>query len=144
MKIITAVLLVLLSSQIAIAGEKAYGNIPNVEYVHNYDGDTVTFNISNYPAIVGDRIDIRIFGIDTPEMHGKCLQEKAMAIAARDFVGEKLRNAKSITLVNIKRDKYFRILAEIWIDNQSLARMIINNGFAVEYYGEIKSKDWCK
>ena len=42
-----------------------------VKYISNYDGDTVTVNIDNVPALFGSHIPVRVRGIDTPEMKTK-------------------------------------------------------------------------
>ena len=46
-----------------------------VEYVRNYDGDTITVNIPNTPPIIGIKMPIRISGIDTPEIKGKTIEQ---------------------------------------------------------------------
>lgn len=45
-----------------------------------YDGDTFRANIKGYPRIVGYKMSIRIFGIDTPEMRAKCSKEKELKL----------------------------------------------------------------
>ena len=107
-----------------------------------YDGDTFRANLQGYPKIVGYRMSIRVLGIDTPEMKGKCKREKELARAAKRFTVSFLRGAKSIELRNVKRGKYFRILADVYGDNTSLADELIKSGFAVKYNGGTKI-DWC-
>jgi len=68
------------------------------------------------PAVFGDDINIRVAGVDTPEIRGKCPAEKALAIEARDRVRELLTNAKTIDLLNVERGKYFRLVASVRID----------------------------
>ena len=46
-----------------------------------YDGDTFTAYLPGYDK--AERVRVR--GIDTPEIRGKCPSEKAAAIKARDF-----------------------------------------------------------
>ena len=47
------------------------------------DGDTFRANIKGFHSLIGGRIGIRVAGVDTPEMHGKCKQEKALARQAK-------------------------------------------------------------
>ena len=107
-----------------------------------YDGDTFRANIKGYPAIVGEHMSIRINCIDTPELRGKCDKEKQLARKAKQFTVEHLRSAKSITLKNIKRGKYFRLIADVYIDGVSLGEQLIKQGHAVKYIGKTK-KQWC-
>ena len=43
--------------------------------------------------------------------------------------------AKAIELRNVLRDKYFRILADVIIDGQSAAEMMLKAGYAKAYEG---------
>jgi len=108
-----------------------------------YDGDTFRVNIDNYPAIIGVNMPVRVLGIDTPEIRGKCQSEKDKAKEARLFTVNQLTQAKRIELVNIQRGKYFRLLAVVLVDGVSLADNLIERGLAVEYDGGRK-KDWCE
>lgn len=109
-----------------------------------YDGDTFRANIKDYPQIIGDRIPIRINGIDTPELRGKCQREKDLARKAKQYTVTALRNAKDIKLRNMQRGKYFRIISDVYVDGVSLGDQLLNNGLAVEYHGGKKKKDWCE
>jgi len=120
-----------------------YGSFPNVEYVRNYDGDTVTVNIDGVHDIIGKEIPIRLKGIDTPEINGNCPEEISLAQTAKEFVTNHLNNATVINLNNIDRDKYFRILADMEYDGVNLASVLLNNGYAVEYSGGTKI-NWCE
>ena len=107
-----------------------------------YDGDTFRVDIDALPEIVGKNIAIRILGIDTPEIQGKCEQEKLLAIKARDLARDYLNNAKSIHLKNLSRGKYFRLLADVFVDDFNLADALLEKGLAVKYSGKEKSS-WC-
>jgi micrococcal nuclease len=87
-------------------------------------------------------MSIRINGIDTPELRGKCAKDKQLARKAKQFTVEHLRAAKSITLKNIKRGKYFRLIADVYIDGISLGDLLIRHEHAVKYIGKTK-KQWC-
>jgi len=108
-----------------------------------YDGDTFRADIKGLPDIIGKNIAIRILGIDTPEIKGKCEEEKIVAIKARDFARKALFNAEKITLKNLKRDKYFRLLADVYFDDTDLGNALLANNLAVKYSGKKKSS-WCK
>ena len=123
---------------------KNYGSVTVSEVTSIYDGDTFRANIKEYPDVIGYRIGIRVNGIDTPEMRGKCLEEKALAKSAKQFTVKKLREAKKIELRNMKRGKYFRIVADVYVDGNNLGAMLIENKLAVVYDGGRKAKDWCQ
>lgn len=135
---------VLLSVNAESLKNKNFGDAIVSEVTSIYDGDTFTVNISEWPEIVGHRISIRVNGIDTPELKGKCQMEKKKARLAKQFTVGKLRNAKTIVLRNIKRGKYFRLVADVLIDGDDLAKMLLNIGYAVKYAGGTKVKDWCR
>ena len=109
-----------------------------------YDGDTFRANIKGYPNIIGKSISIRINGIDTPEIKCKCKKEKQLSQKAKQFTINILRSAKIIVLKNLKRGKYFRIIADVYADDKNLAQELIKNNLAVIYNGDTKIKDWCK
>ena len=59
-------------------------DFPNVTYHRCYDGDTCVVSLPDVHPLFGEKISVRIAGIDTPEIRGKCDQEKALAKEARD------------------------------------------------------------
>ena len=122
---------------------KHYGNAFVDTITSIYDGDTFRCTIKDYPPIIGEQISIRVYGIDTPELRDKCPQVKEKAQAAKQFAVTLLRNAKKVELRNMQRGKYFRILAEVYVDGKSLATELIKAGHAVEYDGGTKF-DWGK
>lgn len=152
------IILILLSSSIAFAGKKTYGNINVTKVVSVYDGDTIRVNLEFYPAIIGENMGIRIAGIDTPEMHYSTKKIKrmprekrahalkrirrleALAVKAKRFAAERLKNGLKIELRNMRRGKYFRIVAEVWIDGKNLGRELINAGLAKRYDGGRKTR----
>ena len=121
---------------------KDYGNIVVTEVTSIYDADTFRANIKDYPPIVGERISIRVNGIDAPEIRGKCESEKIAAQKAKQFTVEALRSAKAVELRNIERGKYFRILADVYTDGKNLAEDLIKSGHARAYDGG-KRLGWC-
>ena len=104
---------------------KSFGDYEGAIYVRNYDGDTVTFNLPGLHPIVGEKISIRVNGIDTPEIRGKCEKEKYDAKQAKEMVTDILKDAEQIILRNMERGKYFRIAADVIVDGENLADMLI-------------------
>jgi len=112
-KILTAFLLLLACT--AQAKDKTYGSVIVSEVTSIYDADTFRVTIKDWPEIAGERIPIRIKGVDAPEIRGKGRNEKVAARKAKQFTVEALRSAKVIELRNMERGKYFRILADVFI-----------------------------
>ena len=100
-------------------------------------------NINTWPDIIGQGISIRVLGIDAPEIRGKCKAEKQAALRAKKFTVSVLHNARRIELRNIKRGKYFRILADVWVDGKRLSQALIKAGHARVYKGG-KRLGWCE
>lgn len=123
---------------------KDYGNVLVDKVVSVYDGDTIKVNIKDYPPILGEKISIRINGIDTPEIKGKCEKEKLLAKKARDVVKSTLKNSKIIELKNIQRGKYFRIVADVYADNIQISEILVQKKLAVRYDGGTKTRNWCE
>ena len=119
-----------------------YGTVIVSKVISVYDGDTFRVDIDLLPPIVGKNIPIRLNGVDTPEIRGKCKYEKDLAIKARDFVRNKLANAKEIKLNNLQRGKYFRVVANVMVDGVSLEQELLDNELAYKYTGGKKSS-WC-
>ena len=119
-----------------------YGAVTVSRVISVYDGDTFRVDIDSLPPIVGKNIPIRLNGVDTPEIQGKCQYEKDLALKARDFVRNKLVNAKEIKLAKLQRGKYFRVVADVMIDGVSLEQELLDNELAYKYTGGKKSS-WC-
>lgn len=116
-----------------------------VQYVKNYDGDTITFNINGLHPIVGRNISIRVHGIDAPEIKGKAPCEKQRAMEAKELVENLLKNSKKVDLENIQRGKYFRLVADVYVDGISVGRKLLESGLAYPYDGgkKLKKISWC-
>lgn len=121
-----------------------YGDAVVTKVTSIYDGDTFRANLDGFPDLIGHRIGIRVAGVDTPEIKGKCKKEKLLARKAKQFAVIMLRSGNQIKLKNLKRGKYFRIVADVYIDGVSLADELIRVGLGVVYNGGKKNKDWCK
>ena len=139
------VLVIGLLAQNAFAGinDKNFGSVIVDEVTSIYDGDTFRVNISSWPDVIGQRIPIRVNGVDTPEIRGECKQEKVLARKAKKITVDFLRSGQKVELRNMKRGKkYFRLSADVYVDGKSLAEKLISVGLAYEYYGG-KKKAWC-
>jgi endonuclease YncB( thermonuclease family) len=127
---------------LSVQAAPEYGTVTVSKVISVYDGDTFRVDIDSLPPIVGKNIPIRLNGVDTPEIRGKCQYEKDLALEARDFVRNKLANAKEIKLTKLQRGKYFRVVADVYVDGISLEQELLDNELAYKYTGGKKSS-WC-
>lgn len=115
-------------------------DLANVAWIDCYDGDTCSFDIF-LPAIFSP-IGVRLTGIDAPELVGKCVKEKQLALAARTFLKAQLEGA-IVVLHDVFRDKYFRLEARVTANGVNINQLLIDKGYAVPYSGVGVHHDWC-
>ena len=109
------------------------------------DGDTVAFQALWLPDPLKKELSIRVFGVDTPEkgFRAKCPEEDARGQAASAFTKKMVEQSTTRQVVLMDWDKYGgRVLGDVLLNGQSLRYMLIQQGFAREYYGEAK-QSWC-
>lgn len=121
--------------------EEVYGDVLVSRLVSVYDGDTIMVDLECYPSIIGRRISVRVFGIDTPEIKSKNPTEREKALEARDVALTILSEAHQIILKNIRRGKYFRLVADVYADGLNLADILLQRRLAQTYTGGTK-KPW--
>jgi micrococcal nuclease len=107
------------------------------------DGDTFRVDIDDIHPLIGKNIRIRIRGVDSPEMKGRCRAEKKAAKKARRFLVKQLKTYRKIVLKNSQRGEYFRILADVIVDGENLKEKILNSGNGVPYQA-FKRPNWCR
>ena len=135
-------LFLLIHTSMAAATPENYGDITVDKVTQIYDGDSFKVNIHAWPKIIGQEVIIRIKGIDAPEMKGNCEKENLMAKLARQHTVNMIDKAFRVELKNIQRDRYFRILADVYVDRVNLGDSLVANKYAVRYAGGAKH-NWC-
>ena len=109
-----------------------------------YDGDTFYINMPGLPPELS-RLGVRVRGIDTPEIRGKCDAEKHNANGAKLFTTRMIRlSGNRVILQGLKWDKYGgRIDADVYLMNgEKLADLMIMQGYARPYQGGRRA-GWC-
>ena len=110
------------------------------------DGDTIDADIDlGFDISLTKRI--RLAGIDTPESRTKDLAEKELGIDAKNWLKHRLEEAKDIiirTQLPDSTEKYGRIIGHLYINGEevSLNNQMITDGYALEYDGGTKDKNW--
>jgi endonuclease YncB( thermonuclease family) len=109
------------------------------------DGDTVAFQAPFLPAPLKQELSIRVFGVDTPEkgFRAGCASEDVRGQSATAFTKFQVNSATKRQIILMDWDKYGgRVLGDVILDGKSLRMMLIQQGYAREYYGEAKTS-WC-
>lgn len=133
--LVVMAVIITLSTSPSMAAKKTYGDTVVSEIVSVYDGDTFKINMQCWPTIIGKNISIRIYGIDTPEIRGSEGVVKKLALDAKRVASFYLLAADTVELRNMRRGKYFRIIAEVYVDGENLGELLIKEGLAKPYYG---------
>jgi len=89
------------------------------------DGDTIRINNEK----------IRFSGIDAPELNQNCIKNEekiSCGILAKEALIKKIGN-KIPKCINEGKDRYKRILAECFVNGESLSKFLVRNGYAFAY-----------
>lgn len=126
---------------LAASAAEGLQNEYQAKVIRNYDGDNITVEVSVWLDQVLTT-SVRIDGINTPEIRGKCQVEKELAIKARNRTRE--LTAAGVTLNQVRWGKYAkRVVALVTLrDGRNLADVLIDEGHARPYSGG-KRKSWC-
>lgn len=130
---------------LVFAEKQPQGVTYDAQIVRVLDGDTVVITAPFLPAPLKPELAIRIYGVDTPEkgFRAKCASEDQRGQAASAFTKSVVAASGKRQIVLYDWDKFGgRVLGDVLLDGQSLRSLLINNGFAREYYGEAK-QSWC-
>ena len=114
------------------------------------DGDTIDVTIDlGFDLYKKERV--RIAGVDTPEKRTRDLEEKALGLDATEWMKKNLEGAidgdDELTIrTELKGGvgKYGRLLGWLYVGDEeiSLNELMITEGYAWEYYGGTKKKDF--
>ena len=114
------------------------------------DGDTIDVTIDlGFDLYKKERV--RVAGVDTPEKRTRDLEEKALGIDATNWLKKKLEDTiAGEDELSIRTElvggmgKYGRLLGWLYIgeDVISLNELMIDEGYAWEYDGGTKQKDF--
>lgn len=75
--------------------------------------------------------DIRLASIDSPELgHGRYKPGQAYAQVSRKALVDLLRNGRRIEALCYERDKYQRMVCDLYADNQSVNGALVASGMA--------------
>ena len=109
------------------------------------DGDTVDIDIDLGFGMWMHKERVRIMGIDTPESRTRDKVEKAFGLASKARLKEMLPIGSIQHLKTEidrsgedKRGKFGRILGDFIIDDKRVTEVLVEEGYAVAYFGGSK------
>jgi len=130
------------SSVPVAARERLLGPV-QADVVKVRDGDTLVVQARIW---LGQVIStkVRLAGVDTPELRGRCHRERRMAEAAREFVTRKI-NDRQVALRDVRYGRYAgRVVARvITARGEDLGEALIAAGLGRRYRGRRRGS-WCE
>jgi len=115
----------------------------NATVVRIVDGDTIRLDIDLGFDIVLRNQSVRLYKVDTPECRTRDLKEKAAGLLAKEVVQNLIAIGERV-FIRTKLDtkgKFGRLLGTIvTTDNININEHLIDNNYAVEYYGQSKTE----
>ena len=105
-----------------------------------YDGDTITVAAKLEGTIY--KFSVRLAGIDAPELRTSNPVEKRMAQQVQQVLSNKLMG-KMVYLKNRQKEKYGRLLCDVYLKSQHINQWLVDNRYAVKYNGGTKHPPKC-
>lgn len=98
------------------------------------DGDTIVVDVDlGFSIHLRDQY-LRLARINTPELKGST---KTAGLKSKDALASKLANKKIyIKTRKVEKDKYGRILAEVYADDECVNDWLLQEGLAVPYLND--------
>ncbi|MFZ3032815.1 MAG: thermonuclease family protein [Parvibaculum sp.] len=134
-----------LASSLLVSPGRAAGRLEgpvDAEVLHVIDGDTLALRVHIW---IGQTVDmnVRIAGIDAPELHGECASERARVEEARGFL-QRLVEGQRLRLEDVRNDKYGgRVIAGVRdMKGEDIGEALLSRGLARSYEGR-KRGNWC-
>ena len=114
-----------------------------VKYI--IDGDTFVGDVVLKNKSVVKSVKIRLLNVDTPEIHGQCDSEIALANRAKQRLAELIPVDSTVEIKNVKNDKYSgRIDANVFDSRgRDVGNMLVREKLGRAYSGG-KRLSWCE
>ncbi len=139
-----AIILIIIPLVIFSDNKITYPNRYPAKVLDITDGDTFKTEIYSWPQH-SIKAQIRLRGIDTPEIRAKCEIEKTLALRAKARLSELLPKGSSIFLSNVELGTYAgRIIADVATHNfPDIGEILLNENLARRYYVKEGKQSWC-
>lgn len=109
------------------------------------DGDTLLVDAEPWPQ-QSIRVYVRLRGVDAPELHARCADERRAAGEARAALDALVASDATVELYAVSGDKYFgRVLADARLgDGGDLASILLQRKLVRPYHGGRRSSAFCR
>lgn len=132
----------LLASSASAEAVKRFKGPVEATVLEVIDGDTFLAEAHVWPGH-SVRVNIRVRGIDAPEMKSRCESERLAALQARAVLAE-LLGIGAVSISNIGGAKYYgRVLADVATQDGSAVSEIMLARDIVRPYQGGKRRSWC-
>ncbi len=120
---------------------KTYGGASVKKVTAVDEGFVFRCDIKEWPDIIGQDVPVRINGVAPPLIVAKeGGPSKFFELQTKKFLQRAFAGARAIRLENIKRGRTFTIVADVVVDSNSLADLMIEEGLARRYTAEEKQR----
>jgi CubicO group peptidase (beta-lactamase class C family)/endonuclease YncB( thermonuclease family) len=102
-----------------------------IEVTH---GDKLIVDIAEPHEFAGSNIKVSLKDIDAPDATRSCPKQMELGLKAKDYVAQKLEDASSIKLTNLRKTNT-KIIAQVIVDGLDLGEELVSKGYASEEYG---------
>jgi micrococcal nuclease len=113
---------------------RTYGGVNKLTVDGVHDGDTLIVTIPSWPRVIGQHVEVRLYGVDAPELEDPRPEVAEVASRAKERVVQ-LVSAGPVHLRNLRRDKYFRLLPDVLAGGVNVAAVLLAEGLARPYTG---------
>ncbi len=122
-----------------------YGDVLSATVVRVPETGILVVDIEGWPEFFGESMPVQVAGIQRP-LPGryKCEEAKALWKSGRKFLDKLTRKHPKVELRSLKREQsgnFFRLEADVYINEARLADKLVEAGFAA-YQGD--EAPWCK
>ncbi len=134
--------LLMAATCLSASAAKIFRGPVEAKVVRVLDGDTFLADAQVWPGQTV-RVNIRIRGIDAPEMKARCGAERVAAIRARDELAA-LLSGEAVAISNVAGAKYYgRVLADVSnADGVEIASVMVDRKLVRRYAGGRRA-GWC-
>jgi micrococcal nuclease len=105
------------------------------------DGDTIDVDLDLGFDVWLRKQRVRLYGIDTPESRTSDAEEKKYGTLSKEKLKDFCKADSWVTIethVGDEKGKFGRILANIWLEETNINQWLIDNKYAVAYFGQSK------
>ena len=103
----------------------------NAQVLEITDGDTIILEID-----VGFKLKtiqkVRLLGVDTPELRSKNLEERNLALIAKQTLIDMILN-KKVLIKTHKTDSFGRYLGDVFYNDINISTYLIEKGYGKKY-----------